>query len=532
MANEAVAMVTTATPSTLLLVLIALTLSCDGQQQTFIEMPHNISVVEGQTAVMRCIVGHQQGRVNWGKHGERRPKGPIEYDRIIPDYPHYSIIGNAESGEHFLRIENATMDDDASYQCQVRKSGEQNWIQANAHLTILSPPASVEIQNYKPGARVQTRVKEKIVLECLVRNAKPAAEIVWFKHTNHNSEIKFAAIENKVEESGLWKRFDTRSKVTIRVQADDNDADYTCEARHPTLIAPKNASITLDVLYPPGPPEILDDIKGETVRMGQEVNLVCVSRGGHPVAQIVWYKNDVEIDSSFVASGRESRNTFSFRAQGSDNNARFRCEASNQMSKVPLKAEIIVTVHFAPTRATVSDSQIIFIAVSTAGSVLLLLIVILIMCYFVRRHKNKKERMKETMSSERVGSKSATTEMYCLSTYNETVNGETLNSVLKESESYSQTGIRSDYAPEDATKVAANTCLIDQTDGQVAYGSYRVGGLQNPAQGTLTRPPKYLNSDIDQELENYMDTLRRNTFTQSGTLRHRSLAKHLIVSNI
>jgi len=118
------------------------------------------------------------------------------------------------------------------------------------------------------------------------------------------------------------------------------------------------------------------------------------------------------------------------------------------------------------------------------------------------------------MSSEGGSSKSATIEMYAPSSYNETVNGETLSSISEKSESYSQNGSNSDYAPEDATKVAVSTYLIDQTDGQVAYGSYRVGGLQNPGHGTLTRPPKSVNFDMGED--NYIDTLRRNAFTQPG----------------
>ena len=109
---------------------------------------------------------------------------------------------------------------------------------------------------------------------------------------------------------------------------------------------------------PPGPPEILGYIEGETVRTGQEVNLVCVSRGGNPLAQIVWYKNDVKVDFSFVTSGRESRNTLSFKAQSSDNNARFRCEASNQLSTAPMKAEITLTVHC--KSSILFDSLLIF----------------------------------------------------------------------------------------------------------------------------------------------------------------------------
>lgn len=50
------------------------------------------------------------------------------------------------------------------------------------------------------------------------------------------------------------------------------------------------------------------------------------------------------------------------------------------------------------------------------------------------------------MSSEGGSSKSATIEMYAPSSYNETVNGETLSSISEKSESYSQNGSHSDYA--------------------------------------------------------------------------------------
>ena len=261
MANKAVAMDITATSSTLLLVLIALTFSCNGQQQYFMVRPQNTSVREGQTAMMHCKVGNQQGRAQWIRNGFI-----LNIERDIAAFPRHTVIGNKNSGNHILHIKNATIEDDAEYRCQVEKRGKQRQIQAHAHLTVLVPPTSVEIHNYKSGARIQTREKEEIVLQCLVRNANPAAEIVWFRR---NLEIKFAAIKNKVEERDRSKLFYTLSKMTIQVHADDNNADYTCEARHPALVAPKRASITLDVqnpivsysLYPgnsrPDPPLVL-----------------------------------------------------------------------------------------------------------------------------------------------------------------------------------------------------------------------------------------------------------------------------------
>ena len=40
---------------------------------------------------------------------------------------------------------------------------------------------------------------------------------------------------------------------------------------------------------PPQPPEIKGYTEGETIRMGQTVNLECVSYGGNPLATITWY---------------------------------------------------------------------------------------------------------------------------------------------------------------------------------------------------------------------------------------------------
>ena len=189
-------------------------------------------------------------------------------------------------------------------------------------------------------------------------------------------------------------------------------------------------------------------------------------------------------------------------------------KTSSQWDDASLLADSSVTPGDSPP-----DSQIMIIVFSTAGSMLLLLLGILITCYFVR--PRKKKGSEKALFSEGSSSISATTEMNCMSTSSEPVNGQSLSTISEENEFYSQNGIINEYAPGDATKVAVKTCLIDQTDGQVAFGSYRVGGPQNPGHGTLTRHLKYGNLDIGKNLENYIDTLSRNAFTQSGTLFHR-----------
>ena len=42
---------------------------CAAQQQYFVERPQNNSVRQGETALLRCKVGNQQGRAQWTKDG-------------------------------------------------------------------------------------------------------------------------------------------------------------------------------------------------------------------------------------------------------------------------------------------------------------------------------------------------------------------------------------------------------------------------------------------------------------------------------
>jgi len=104
----------------------------------------------------------------------------------------------------------------------------------------------------------------------------------------------------------------------------------------------------LNITDPPGPPEIHLYNDGETISMGQSVTLSCISHGGNPLAQIFWYKKDGdrwrEVDMSYNTYGRESRNSFTFLASPSHNQAKFRCEAKNEMNLSPMTSEIVLSV--------------------------------------------------------------------------------------------------------------------------------------------------------------------------------------------
>lgn len=53
--------------------------------------------------------------------------------------------------------------------------------------SISAPPSSIEIQGYNPNAKVEVRENQDLTLTCIVADAKPAAQIVWFRN---NLELK------------------------------------------------------------------------------------------------------------------------------------------------------------------------------------------------------------------------------------------------------------------------------------------------------------------------------------------------------
>ncbi|XP_022657979.1 nephrin-like isoform X2 [Varroa destructor] len=314
--------------------------------QSFRLLPSDSEVVEGGSVILRCEVDNQEGDVQWAKDGF-----VLGYDRAVPGYERYSMTGKARRGEHNLLVVNATVDDDGEYQCQVAPKGNSRAIWANAKLTVLLPPKTIEIANYLNNSPVEVKQQETIQLSCLVGQSKPPAEIKWFRN---NAEIhRPDMIEYKTLE-GDSGRHSAVSTITLRPSPEDNGVAYACQAHHHKLKPPLTTLVRLSVLFPPDPPEILGYSEGEVLRAGNAVTLRCVSRGGNPLASVLWYRgSDTKpCDSSFSSSDRNSVNTLNFIANASDNNAIYRCVATNPVSK-PETAQVKLSVHYGPYMVTV-----------------------------------------------------------------------------------------------------------------------------------------------------------------------------------
>lgn len=59
------------------------------------------------------------------------------FSAVIPGFPRYSVLGDRSQGVYNLRVSNASLEDDAEYQCQVGPAKFNSAIRANAKLTVI-----------------------------------------------------------------------------------------------------------------------------------------------------------------------------------------------------------------------------------------------------------------------------------------------------------------------------------------------------------------------------------------------------------
>ncbi|XP_037082277.1 nephrin-like isoform X2 [Pollicipes pollicipes] len=325
------------------------------QQQRFRVRPSNVSVVEGDSAILRCEVHHQVGQLQWAKDGFA-----LGYSRSLPGYPKYRMLGDPGSGVHDLEVTNVSLDDDGRFQCQVSPNRGQAAIRADALLTVLVKPTSVTASSTgrspRPGL-YEVNEGSQLTLKCDVTGARPAANIQWQRNgidIDIRQEDSFAGW-------GSPRRNDTTSVVTLRPTAADDGAGYSCVAKHPAIRPAEqrqlNSTVRLSVLYPPGLPEISGYTEGEVVRIGEQKTLTCISRGGNPPAQLVWLKNGQPVSSKYRSMPGQALAEHRFRAAVSDLGAVYRCQATSPVQTEVTAASVRTAVQFGPETVTIRGTK-------------------------------------------------------------------------------------------------------------------------------------------------------------------------------
>ncbi|KAK2489864.1 hypothetical protein MC885_008022 [Smutsia gigantea] len=271
----------------------------------FWALPENVTVVEGTAAELRCGVQAPDSVVQWAKGGLLL--GP---DPRIPSFPRYHLEGDP------TRV----------------------------------PPRVLQLTP-EIGSTVTWIAGQQYVVGCVSGDAKPAPDITFLQSGQTISDISASVNAGSQE-----KLFTTEATARVTPQSSDNGKLLVCEASSPALGTPIKVSVTMNVLFPPGPPVIqwpgLDE---GHVRAGQSLELPCTARGGNPPATLQWLKNGQPMSTAWGTEHTEAvaSSILVMVVRPEDHGARLSCEAHNSVSTGIQERGVTLQVTFPPSALTI-----------------------------------------------------------------------------------------------------------------------------------------------------------------------------------
>ncbi|XP_026235887.1 nephrin isoform X2 [Urocitellus parryii] len=315
----------------------------------FWALSENLTAVEGATVELRCGVTAPGSVVQWAKDGLLLGPNPG-----IPGFPRYRLKGDPAKGEFHLHIEACDLSDDAEYECQVSRSEMgPELLSPRVILSILVPPKVLQLTP-EAGSTVTWVAGQEYTVSCVSGDAKPAPDITFLQSGQTISDVSA-----NVNEGSQEKLFMTEATARVTPQSSDNGQLLVCEASSPALDTPLKASITMNVLFPPGPPVIQwPGLEEGHVRAGQSLELPCTARGGNPPATLQWLKNGQPVSTAWGTEHVQAvaRSVLVMTVQPKDHGARLSCEAYNSVSTGTQEQSITLQVTFPPSAITILGS--------------------------------------------------------------------------------------------------------------------------------------------------------------------------------
>ncbi|XP_022110425.1 kin of IRRE-like protein 3 [Acanthaster planci] len=286
--------------------------------QSFQEEPSDTAVVIGEAVVvLKCIIAEKSGELIWFKGEEYIAS---DMDLTISKYPRYSFEGNTSLGEYNLQIDNAILEDDGEYHCQVTATTDNPVIASRrARLIIQRIPSMMTLRPSDPILSVVVGVPTN--LTCEATSANPAAQIKWLRG---GSEL--SATYQRTWKAGdpSGKLMNAASALKVYPALADHSIVYECQVSHMAMATPRTLGITLDVQHAP---VVVVEASHTPIREDTPVIFRCVVDANPRRVSYLWAKNGEPI------SGAED-NQVELVITKEDHMASIACTAENTIGSV------------------------------------------------------------------------------------------------------------------------------------------------------------------------------------------------------
>lgn len=139
--------------------------------QTFLTTPKNQTALIGDTVVFHCGISNKSGLLQWTKDGFG-----LGLQEDLVHMERYSMKSSHDFINHDLEIQDVTLEDEGTFQCQVSPGvNEGQGIRSqNAFLTVnVAATFPFVIQ----GKEVLVQENQETQLDCISKEAKPPAKV-------------------------------------------------------------------------------------------------------------------------------------------------------------------------------------------------------------------------------------------------------------------------------------------------------------------------------------------------------------------
>uniref|UniRef100_UPI003D78619B cell adhesion molecule 1b isoform 3 precursor n=1 Tax=Danio rerio TaxID=7955 RepID=UPI003D78619B len=299
---------------------------------------NNVSVVEGETAIISCRVKNNDDSVIQLLNPNRQT---IYFRDVRPLKDSRFQLVNFSDNELLVSLSNVSLSDEGRYVCQLYTDPPQ---EAYADITVLVPPGNPILES-----------REEIVSEgneteitCTAMGSKPASTIKWMKGDQ--------PLQGEATVEELYDRmFTVTSRLRLTVSKEDDGVAVICIIDHPA-VKDFQAQKYLEVQYKPEVKIVVGFPEGLT-REGENLELTCKAKGKPQPHQINWLKVDDDFPSHALVTGSD----LFIENLNKSYNGTYRCVASNLVGEAYddyiLYVYDVLTTTPPPTTTTISAFQ-------------------------------------------------------------------------------------------------------------------------------------------------------------------------------
>ncbi|XP_076393660.1 neuromusculin isoform X3 [Megachile rotundata] len=294
--------------------------------------------------------------------GEGKPVPTVEWfkdDQPLEATSSTTISDNGIGNSSSLLQMQITRDElDATFTCKVNSIALVEPLTVDVKLDVHVRPLKMDL-NGVVGHVVQGT---KILLQCTVRAARPAANVTWQNGTEYLNESndRFEMFETKVQENEDGTS-ETISYLAFTATEYDNGRTFKCYAENSVTrsedLKPMKESTTIEVLYPP---IVTMQPENVTVNETEDFIIFCdYEANPASLTKVIWYRDDEELvltDDHYEGGITEQTALTVKNATPSDMGS-YRCTLYNNVGSSVSEDTVQVSVFYKPVVVVVMDPE-------------------------------------------------------------------------------------------------------------------------------------------------------------------------------